>query len=345
MSTALVFAPALAHTKSHHPENHNRLAQVMPTLERFRVLADLTAVSPTLATITQLRRVHTAAYIERVREAALRGGGVLDHGDTYVTPESYEQALLGVGGGLAAVDAIMTGRVRNGFALIRPPGHHAESDRAGGFCLFNNVAVAARHAQAVYGARRILIVDFDVHHGNGTQHIFYDDPTVLFTSLHLYMPYYFYPGIGALHETGRGRGNGYTLNVPLPPHVGDLGYERILTEVVWPKAESFRPDFILVSAGFDAHWQDPLASAGLTLTGYARLTRGLLAMADKLCHGRVLFVLEGGYHQMALTYGVLNVLYALLARDAIHDPLGPMPQPEQDVTDLLQQLKRRHLPY
>lgn len=345
MSTALVFAPAYDHTKKGHPESHHRLAQLMPTLERFGVLPDLTAVSPTLATPTQLRRVHSAPLIERIRGEALRGGGLLDHGDTYVTAKSYELALLAAGGVLAAVDAIMTGQVRNGFALVRPPGHHAEADRAGGFCLINNVAVAARHAQAVHGAKRVLIVDFDVHHGNGTQHIFYDDPSVLFTSLHLYMPYYFYPGIGAMNEMGRGQGNGYTINVPLPPHVGDSGYGRIFRELIIPKLENFRPDLILVSAGYDAHWQDPLAMSGLTLKGYAYLTRQLINLAEKLCRGRILFVLEGGYNQTVLAYGVLNTLYALLAQDKMQDPLGPMPQPEQDVTDLLLQLKRRHLPY
>lgn len=345
MSTALVYVPAPEHSKGNHPENYSRLAKVLPILEQFGVLGGLTAVSPIPATISQLRRVHTAPFIEQVRQVALAGGGVLDHGDTYVTPQSYESALLAAGGVITAVDAIMSGRAHNGFALVRPPGHHAEADRAGGFCLFNNVAIAARHAQAVHGARRVLIVDFDVHHGNGTQHIFYDDPSVLFISLHLYIPYYFYPGIGHLNETGKGRGNGYTLNVPLPPHFGDSGYGRILTEVIEPRVAEFRPDLILVSAGFDAHWQDPLASGGLTLTGYARLARTLIGMAQKLCHGRILFVLEGGYHPMALSYGILNVIYALLGRDQIQDPLGAMPQQEADVTDLLQQLKRRHLPY
>lgn len=345
MSTALVYVPAPEHSKGNHPENHSRLAKVLPVLEQFGVLGGLTAVSPIPATIAQLRRVHSAPFIEQVRQVAQAGGGVLDHGDTYVTPQSYELALLAAGGVITAVDAIMTGRARNGFALVRPPGHHAEADRAGGFCLFNNVAIGARHAQTTHGARRILIVDFDVHHGNGTQHIFYDDSTVLFVSLHLYIPYYFYPGIGNLSETGKGQGNGYTLNIPLPPHVGDRGYNRIFTEVIQPKVVDFRPDLILVSAGFDAHWQDPLASGGLTLNGYAHLARNLIQMAQKLCHGRILFVLEGGYHQMALSYGILNVIYALLGRDLIQDPLGIMPQPEADVTDLLQQLRRRHLPY
>jgi len=188
-------------------------------------------------------------------------------------------------------------------------------------------------------------VDFDVHHGNGTQHIFYNDQSVLFSSIHLYMPQFFYPGIGSFGEMGQGKGNGYTVNVPLPPRVGDVGYGRILTELIRPKALDFAPDLILVSAGFDAHWQDPLASAGLSLTGYARMARILVELAAEVCNGRILFVLEGGYNQDVLAYGILNVIYALLGRDELYDPLGPLPVPEPDVTDILRQLKRRHLPY
>ncbi|MCB8967587.1 MAG: histone deacetylase [Chloroflexota bacterium] len=345
MSTAFVYAPALAHTRRNHPENHQRLAQLLPTLEQFGVLPALTAVNPQTATLEQLARVHTAEYIDKVREVAHRGGGVLDHGDTYVTPESYQLARLAAGGTIAAVDAMMAGAVQNGIVLVRPPGHHAEADRAGGFCLFNNVAIAARHAQTVYGLKRVLVIDFDVHHGNGTQHIFYEDNTVFFASVHMFAPYYFYPGIGSSHEMGEGNGHGYTLNVPLPPHVGDTGYTQIFQELVWPKATAFRPELIVVSAGFDAHWQDPLAAEGLSLTGYARVTQLLMQMAQDLCNGRILFVLEGGYQQTALTYGILNTIYALLGRDEIHDPLGPMPTPEHDVTDILRQLRQRHLIY
>ncbi|MCA9969393.1 MAG: histone deacetylase [Anaerolineales bacterium] len=345
MSTAFIFAPATAHTQRHHPENHQRLARLLPTLEQFHILPDLTAVSAPPATITQLRRVHTPAHVERVYQVAQRGGGVLDHGDTYVTTESYELARVAAGGTIAGVDAVATGQVRNGVVLVRPPGHHAEADRAGGFCLFNNVAVAARHAQAAHGLHRVLILDIDVHHGNGTQHIFYRDNSVLFSSIHMFAPYYFYPGIGSSHEMGEDGGHGYTVNVPLPPHVGDAGYTQIVQELIWPKAAAFKPDLILVSAGFDAHWQDPLAAAGLSLTGYAQVTRQLIDMAAALCNGRILFVLEGGYQQTALTYGILNMIYALLGRDEIHDPLGPMPSPEQDVTILLRQLKQRHLLY
>lgn len=345
MSTAVVFMPATDHTKHNHPENHERLSRLMPTLSQFGVLDDLKLLTPVSATVTQLRRVHTPGYIERVRELSCLGGGVLDHGDTYVTPYSYHLAVLAAGSGTAVVDAIMTGQSRNGFVLVRPPGHHAEADRAGGFCLFNNVAIAARHAQSVYGAKRILIIDFDVHHGNGTQHIFYHDDSVLFASMHMYVPYYFYPGIGASHEMGEGSGRGYTLNIPLPPHVGDVGYNLLIRDLLRPKATLFCPDFILVSAGFDAHWQDPLAAAGLSLTGYAHMTRQLVEMADELCHGRILFVLEGGYQQTVLAYGILNTLYTLMSCDHIQDPIGPMRTPEQDVTEILRQLRQRHLLY
>jgi acetoin utilization deacetylase AcuC-like enzyme len=342
MTTLLVYAPALAHTKAHHPENSARLAVVWPALEKFGVLADVTAVPPTLATQTQLQRIHTPALIEQVRQVSAEGGGLLDHGDTYATANSYDLARLAVGGCCTAIDQVMAGHARNGIALVRPPGHHAESNRVSGFCLFNNIAAAARQAQTVHGAQRILIVDFDVHHGNGTQDIFYQDDTVLFISVHLFGPY-FYPGVGASHEMGERNGRGYTVNIPLPPRVGDVGYNRIFDEIIRPKAVAFRPDVILISAGFDAHWQDPLAMAGLSLTGYGRLARTLITLANELCNGRILFVLEGGYQLEVLTYGVLNTIHALVGRDELLDPFGPLPQPEQDVTDLLTQLKRRHL--
>lgn len=345
MSTAFVYAPATTHTRRNHPENHERLAKLIPTLERFGILSELTAVDPTPAALSQLNRVHTEAYTEKVRLTAHRGGGVLDYGDTYVTPDSYTLARLAAGGVINMADAVMANKVENGIALVRPPGHHAEADKAGGFCLFNNVAIAARHVQTYPTCQRVLIFDFDVHHGNGTQHIFYKDNTVLFISVHMFAPHYFYPGIGGVSEVGAEDGYGYTLNVPLPPHVGDRGYNQTFQEVVWPKVAAFKPDFILVSAGYDAHWQDPLAMAGLSLTGYAQLARSLLCMAREFCNGRILFVLEGGYQQSALTFGVLNTIYALLGKDEIQDPIGPMPSPEYDVTDLLYQLKQRHLLY
>ncbi len=342
MTTLLTFAPAYGHTKFQHPESSRRTAALWRSLEHSDLLPQLWQRDPVAATVDQLRRVHTPQLIEYVHQVSLRGGGLLDHGDTYVTAQSFELAQLAAGGCCAAVDAIMTGAADNGFALIRPPGHHAETDRVSGFCLFNNAAAAARQAQVVHGAERVAIVDYDVHHGNGTQDIFYEDDSVLFVSVHLYAPY-FYPGIGGMHEIGVGRGRGYTLNVPLPPYVGDRGYRRVFDELIGPRLEAFRPDLLIVSAGFDAHWDDPLASAGLSLRGYTDMTRKLIGYAGALCGGRVLFVLEGGYQLDVLTTGVGNVLHALLGQDTVHDPFGRMPQEEQDISDLLARLKAQYL--
>ena len=345
MTTVAVYVPATAHTKSGHPENQGRISHILSFLDKAGVLKDVQLLDPVPATIKQLRRVHASALIERIREVCITGGGTLDLGDTYATPESYELARLAAGSAIAVVDQILTGQATNGFALVRPPGHHAEYNRVSGFCLFNNVAAAARQAQAVHGVKRILIVDFDVHHGNGTQDIFYDDDSVMFISTHLFMPRMFYPGTGDLRESGNGFGHGYTVNVPLMPNVGDAGYGRILTELVRPLAQQFKPELILVSAGYDAHWQDPLSVAGLSLTGYAEMSRTLVKLANEWANGRILFVLEGGYQVQALSYGILNTIYALTGQDKIEDPLGTMPHDEQDISQLLRLLKRHHLIY
>ncbi len=343
MTTIMVYAPALAHTKLHHPENSARIAHLLPALERFGLLEDLKVLQPAAASMEQLRRVHTQGLIDYVQSVSNRGGGLLDQGDTYATANSYQLAQLAVGSTCAAVDEIMNGRARNGFALVRPPGHHAETDNISGFCLFNNVAAAARQAQLAHGVKRVLILDFDVHHGNGTQEIFFEDDTVLFVSLHLFAPY-FYPGIGGLHEVGTRQGRGYTLNVPFPPGVGDVGYLHAVNDFIAPAVGRFRPEIILISAGFDAHWQDPLAMAGLSLTGYALMAQTLIKMAEEICNGRILFVLEGGYQHEVLTYGIANVFSALLGIDRIYDPFGPMPAKEKNVDELIHQLRARDLP-
>ena len=343
MTTIMVYAPAMAHTKLYHPENSARIANLLPALEKFGLLEALKAVRPVPASDEQLRRMHTEGLIDFVKVVSKRGGGLLDQGDTYATGHSYELARLAAGGTCTAVDAIMTGRARNGFALVRPPGHHAEPDTISGFCLFNNVAAAARQAQIEHGVERVLILDFDVHHGNGTQEIFFEDDSVLFVSMHLFAPY-FYPGIGGFHEVGTRQGRGYTLNVPFPPGVGDAGYLRALNDFVRPIVRRFRPEILLISAGFDAHWQDPLAMAGLSLTGYAIMAQTLIQMASELCKGRILFVLEGGYQHDVLTYGIANVFSALLGHDKIFDPFGPTPDGERNVDDLIAQLRMRDLP-
>jgi acetoin utilization deacetylase AcuC-like enzyme len=339
LKTAYVYDPIyLEHNQPSHPENARRLERILKILEERGVLERLTLVEPRSATEEELLRVHTARHIESVRQVAERGGGHMD-ADTYVSPRSFEAAKMAAGGLIRAVEAVLAGEVANSFALVRPPGHHATPSRAMGFCLFNNVAIAARTALAMDGIERVFIADFDVHHGNGTQDIFVDDPDVFYFSTHQY-PYY--PGTGAKHEIGRGAGERTVLNVPLPTRVGDSGYTKILQELVWPLTEHFDPDLVLVSAGYDGHWDDPLASMNLSVSGYATLERELVEMAEQLCDGRVVFTLEGGYHLSALAYGVLNAFYALLGEDDVVDPLGPSPRPEPSIDALIEDLRNLH---
>jgi acetoin utilization deacetylase AcuC-like enzyme len=233
----------------------------------------------------------------------------------------------------------MSGEADRAFCCVRPPGHHAETRRSMGFCLFNNIAVGVRYAQDAYGLSNVAIVDFDVHHGNGTQDAFASDPAVFYVSTHQY-PHY--PGTGHWKETGTGAGEGTLLNVPLSAGVGDAGYSQIFAELVWPLAERFRPDLILVSAGYDAHWSDPLAQMTLSLTGYAGLGQELVRMAEQLCDGRIVFTLEGGYQLDVLACGVLNAFYAMRGEESIADPLGPSPYPERPVDALVTRLKEVH---
>ena len=349
MSTAYVYDPIyLEHNLPGHPESQERLSRIMGLLEEKGMLERLVAVEATPVSLERLTRNHSRGYIDAVRQMAEGGGGQLDL-DTYLSPRSYEAALMAAGGLVNAVEAVLDGEVDDAFALVRPPGHHALTARAMGFCVFNNVAVAARYALQEQGLERVLIVDFDVHHGNGTQDVFYDESCVLYFSTHQY-PYY--PGTGNWREIGKGEGEGYTANVPLPGGVGDEGYGRIFDEFLYPLAERYRPQLILVSAGYDAHWADPLAAMQLSITGYADLTRTLKAMADQLCQGRLVFTLEGGYQLEVLSYAVLNTFRVLLGdgitRDGvtrdeeIEDPLGPARRSEQDVSDLVDQLKGLH---
>ncbi len=351
MDTAYVYDPIyLEHDLPSHPENARRLKRILSTLEDEGMLERLRLLEPRPATAEELQRVHTPAHIEQVQRVAQAGGGHLDL-DTYVSPHSFEAALMAAGGVVRAVEAVLAGEIANGFALVRPPGHHATATRAMGFCLFNNIAVAARAALSspfpLVGGRagdegrveRIFIADFDVHHGNGTQDAFAGDPAVFYFSTHQY-PYY--PGTGLWNDTGHGAGEGTVLNVPLPTQVGDAGYAQIFTELAWPLAERFRPDLILVSAGYDAHWSDPLAQMNLSLTGYAWLEQELVRMAEQLCDGRIVFVLEGGYQLDVLACGVLNSFYAMLGENTIADPLGPSAYPERPVDALVARLKGVH---
>ncbi|NLE75328.1 MAG: histone deacetylase [Chloroflexi bacterium] len=339
MTTGYVYDPVfLEHDQAGHPESGQRLQAIMAKLTAHGLLDRLQAVPAAPLSLERLASVHDRHYLDRLRTLAERGGGHLD-ADTYVAAGSYSAALAAAGGTVALTEAVLRGDLANGFALVRPPGHHALRGRGMGFCLCNNLALAARAALDQGGLERVLLVDFDVHHGNGTQEAFYADPRALFFSTHQY-PHY--PGSGHWREIGEGPGQGYTVNVPLSAGVGDEGFTAIFDELLYPLAERFGPQLVLCSAGYDAHWQDPLARLLLSLGGYAALVRTLTSLAGELCGGRIVFVLEGGYQLEALAYGVLNTFSALLGRDEALDPLGPAPYAEADISDYLNQLRGLH---
>jgi len=338
--TAFVYDPFnLRHTKEGHPENYRRLEGTWALLEADGILERLQRVASTPVALEQILEVHTPHYLEQLRALSDQGGGHLD-ADTYVNGDSYQAALLAAGGLLNTVDAVLTGQADNSFALVRPPGHHALPHVGMGFCLLGNVAIAARWAQQQYGIDRVLIVDFDVHHGNGTQDIFYNDPSVLFFSTHQY-PHY--PGTGNVDEMGTELAYGTTINVPMPPLVGDAGHLDAFRRVLAPAARRFQPELILLSAGYDAHWMDPLAHIQLSIPGYTQLVHEVMALADELCGGRLVCTLEGGYHLEVLAHAVLSTLRTLSDTSSeISDPFGLAPDREYDVVQLLEQICARH---
>jgi acetoin utilization deacetylase AcuC-like enzyme len=341
MPTGYVYDPIyLEHDLRGHPENQRRLKTILQVLQEHGMLERLVPISAQPITPKRLHRAHEPRYVEQVHRVAQRGGGHLDM-DTYVRPASYDAALMAAGGLVEATRAVLDGEVDNAFALVRPPGHHALRSRGMGFCLFNNVAIAARYALAEQGLDRVLIMDFDVHHGNGTQDEFEADPAVMYISTHQY-PHY--PGTGYWNETGRGEGAGSVVNVPLGGGVGDEGFARIFREIIGPAAWRFQPQLLLVSAGYDAHWDDPLAYMQLSVGGYAAIGQALKDLAEELCAGRVIFTLEGGYHLEALAYSILNTFAVLLGDPDWQwvDPLGPSPSRERPVDDIIERVKQVH---
>ncbi len=307
MSLSLIFTPRfLEHrTPPGHPERVER-GEVMQKVVAAWKQGGGIAVEPRPATRAELSRVHSERYLSAIDATA--GHAVSLDPDTSTSPESRDVALLAAGAALGAVDAIVQSRATKVFALVRPPGHHAERERAMGFCLYSNVAAAAAHALAL-GMERVAVVDYDVHHGNGTQWIFFDDPRVLYVSTHQYP---FYPGTGAAHDVGKGKGAGFTLNVPLEAGSTDGDFFEVFDALVNPVIDQFKPDLIIISAGFDAHERDPLARMRLSTAGYALLTKSLCDAAERHCHGRIAAVTEGGYDLTALkaclesTISVLN---------------------------------------
>jgi acetoin utilization deacetylase AcuC-like enzyme len=289
---------------TNHPERPERLTSIRDGLERSGLLKSLYRLTPRRVTDQELTLVHSRAYVELTRRelSALRGTANLSTGDTLVSPGSLEAAQFAAGGVLNAVDAVMTKKVRNAFCAVRPPGHHATPVRGMGFCIYNNVAIAARYAQRTHGVKRVLIVDWDYHHGNGTQDTFYEDDSVFIFDTHHYGAY---PGTGSAAETGAGKAAGTKLNVPMPPGAGDAQFLEAFKNRLAPAARKFKPDFILISAGFDGMRDDVLGQFDITPEGFAAMTRVVVDLANELCQGRIVSVLEGGYRLDGLSESVV----------------------------------------
>ncbi len=317
-------------TGPHHPERPDRIRAIYAALHQSNILSGpspfpdfdldlgplpanssiIQLVPPTPAPEEVIQLCHPKSHIDRIRHICAHDGGVLDHGDTPVSPKSFDTALLAAGALLNCCDAVLTNRVQRAFSTGRPPGHHAEPDRPMGFCLFSNIAIAARYIQHKYKIQRIAIVDFDVHHGNGTQACLEDDPSIFFVSLHQH-PATCYPGSGYDWETGVGAGRGYTMNVPFDPGAEDDDYLAVLNNKVLPALDAFGPEVLLISAGFDAHRDDPLAQINLSEEGFERITNVLISLANQHCQGRIISSLEGGYNLRALARCALRHLTAL----------------------------------
>ncbi len=329
----------IEHDLPGHPEHAGRIEAVWKRLDADGLTARMQTVEASLIERALLETVHTPAYLNLLESTAGRDRLFHLDADTYLCPTSYEIARLSAGGTVDAVEAVITGAADNAIAIVRPPGHHAMPDRGMGFCLLSNMAIAARCAEQVHGLRRVMIVDYDVHHGNGTEAALYDDGGSLFVSTHQWP---LYPGTGALSDIGEGAGRGLNVNIPMPAGQGDGNYAAVFEQVIWPLAQRYAPEIILVSVGHDAHWRDPLASMRLSLKGYAHLAQELTRMARQLCGGKIVFLMEGGYDLDALSYGWANIARVLLGDDRIEDPLGPSSDREPNITPLIERVRQIH---
>lgn len=302
-------------TGPHHPERPARLGAIKDRLGRVSLLTSTLAIEPTPAELPSIERVHTPEYVQRFAQRCERDLGYVDTQECPLSSATFEISRLAVGGILAACDAVMADRIDSAFCAVRPPGHHAEADRAMGFCYFNNIAIAAEHLRHVHGLQRIAILDWDVHHGNGTQHHFEADPDVFFCSIHQH-PQTLFPGTGYEDEIGVGAGKGTILNCPMMPGSDDSHYYRAFERSILPRIAAFKPEFLLISAGFDAHMDDPLANMNLTTDAFAWMTAQSAKLMHELGHPRIVSVLEGGYNLDILSDCVQAHLEALMCPDA-----------------------------
>lgn len=319
-----------------HPERPERIGVLLDLAEQLDE-QKFELLPPTAATRFEIESCHSSDYVALVESTSKTNQYTLD-GDTITCRDSFSVGLLAVGGLLRLLDAIAAADIANGFALVRPPGHHALRNRAMGFCLFNTIAIGARHLKRAHGAERILIMDWDVHHGNGTQEAFYDDPSVLFISTHQFP---FYPGTGAMDEIGVNDGEGCTINVPLPAGCGDAEYLRVFEEIVAPAANKFEPEWILVSAGFDPHRRDPLGGMNVTEEGFGAMAEILLRLAERHADGKIAFLLEGGYDLAALQKSVAAVLNAMQQRTLNDSPFAK----SEKIQPLIRRIRQIHEKY
>ncbi len=327
MTTAYSFIPSLKHFYPDHPEEPRRFDLLAPRLDSFG--AQKLDVTP--ATREEVARVHHPKLIEALEDICKQGPAIIDSAPTFVTRTSFDDALLASGGTLSCTRALLSGSARNAFAVVRPPGHHAEPNRSMGFCIFNNIAIAARDA-LTSGINRVAIVDYDAHHGNGTQAAFIDDERVAYLSTHQWG---IYPGTGWYEEAPHAKKR--IINVPLPTGSGDKPFERIANEIFLPFIKSFKPEMILVSAGFDAHWNDPITTLGLSSAGFYMLSKKLVDLAEEHCNGKIVFVLEGGYDPVNVANGAAAV-FSALTNKPFADPGDASSRKEADAGEIIEKV-------
>jgi acetoin utilization deacetylase AcuC-like enzyme len=320
MNTVYTFIPSQEHKFPDHPERPGRLDALEPLLQSINA----EKIGATSATPEQIARVHQPQLIKAIETVCKQGPGIIDHAPTYVTQTSYQDALLAAGGTIACTRAVLNGDAKNAFAIVRPPGHHAEPERAMGFCIFNNVAIAAQEALS-NGLDRVMVIDYDAHHGNGTQAACLDDDRFGFISTHQWG---IYPGTGWIDDAPLARGR--LVNVPLHSFASDEVFARIADEIFKPIVEKFRPQMLFISAGFDAHWSDPLTSLGLSTRGFFNVSKKLVELADEYCEGKIVFVLEGGYDPHNVANGAGAVFDALTHSKVSKDAGDPSPYREPD---------------
>lgn len=332
MTTAFTFVPSRGHEFPDHPERPGRLDVLEPLLPSFGAQR----IEPIRAREEDAALVHPPKLIRAIEEVCKQGPSVIDHAPTFVTESSYEDAMLALGGVLTCTRAVLNGDAANAFAIVRPPGHHAEPDHAMGFCLFSNIAIAAKDLLA-NGVERVLVIDYDAHHGNGTQAALLNEDQIGFISTHQWG---IYPGTGWIDDAPHARKR--IVNVPLPARAGDGVFAQVSQTIFKPMLESLRPQMLLVSAGFDAHWSDPLTSLGLSTHGFYSLSRQLVEMANEHCGGKIVFVLEGGYDPHNVAHGVASVFDALTNRPLKIEPGDASPYREPDVESRLEQVRKHH---